>query len=379
MCIRDREYRSADGLGNREAVQSLQVRIDTVPPVTTEDLTGTPGLNGWYRSAVQVDLAAGDATSGVAVTRYRIDGGAWQAYSGPFTISSDGNHTVEYYSEDVAGNREAVQSVQVPVDTTPPATTATPAGTAGNAGWWRSDVQVSLAASDAASGVAFTRYRVDGAAAWIDYAHPFVVSGDGAHTVEYRSWDRAGNTEAVQTLDLRIDTASPTSTITTLSDGDWISGTVGVAGTAADATSGVASVAWSSDGGSTWQGASGTTSWSASWDTTAGPDGDYLVCSRAEDVAGNREAETCITVHVDNTPPSTTTSPSGTMGNNGWWQSDVQVSLSASDGSGIGVASTEYRVDGGPWQTYTGPFTVSGDGTHTVEYRSTDGLSLIHI
>ena len=59
---------------------------------------------------------------------------------------------------------------------------------------------------------------------------------------------------------------------------------------------------------------------------------------------------------------------------NGWYH-DPSVMLSATEsyiGDGSGLASTEYRLDGGAWTTYTTPFQIVGDGTHTLEYRSTD-------
>ncbi len=48
------------------------------------------------------------------------------------------------------------------------------------------------------------------------------------------------------------------------------------------------------------------------------------------------------------------------------------VTLTAGDGWGSGVNRIMYRLDGGPWRTYTEPFRVVGLGTHTVEYRSND-------
>jgi hypothetical protein len=36
------------------------------------------------------------------------------------------------------------------------------------------------------------------------------------------------------------------------------------------------------------------------------------------------------------------------------------------------VASTSFSIDGGTAQTYTAPFTISADGTHTVSFSSTD-------
>ena len=45
--------------------------------------------------------------------------------------------------------------------------------------------------------------------------------------------------------------------------------------------------------------------------------------------------------------------------------------LSASDPT-AGVASTSYRLDGGPLTPYLGPFQVLTFGPHTLDYRSTD-------
>jgi len=347
---------------------------DATPPTTTATPSGTPGKAGWYVSAVQVDLAAVDTgCGGLQETQYRIDGGGWQVYTGPFTLS-DGVHVVEYASADAVGNAETAQSLTVSVDTMPPDTTATPTGAVGDAGWWRSDVEVTLDAIDATSGVDTTEYRLDRAAPQAYDGSLFTISGEGMHTVAYWSTDVAGNTSVSATQQVHIDTVPPSSQVSNLSDGQWVAGTVDLDGIASDATSGVALVDISTGGGSSWQVVEGTESWSSTWDTTAVPDGDYRLCTRARDVAGNVEIHHCITVHVDNTAPSTLVSPSGTAGSSGWWRSSVAVALSASDGTGVGVAGIRHRVDGGTWRDYAGPFVVAGDGAHTVEYRSADHL-----
>ncbi len=74
----------------------------------------------------------------------------------------------------------------------------------------------------------------------------------------------------------------------------------------------------------------------------------------------------------DSTPPTTTMSLDGTLGENGWYWSDVVVTLIATD-NGSGVARTEYSFDaGGTWNTYTGPFTVTSEGSTVIDYRSID-------
>src|SRR5437667_1902652 len=73
----------------------------------------------------------------------------------------------------------------------------------------------------------------------------------------------------------------------------------------------------------------------------------------------------------DITPPVTAYSASGSGGTNNWYTSSVTVSLSATDDSS-GVAAIHFRTNGGAWQSYVGPFAVAADGTHAVDYYSTD-------
>lgn len=77
------------------------------------------------------------------------------------------------------------------------------------------------------------------------------------------------------------------------------------------------------------------------------------------DNAGNERTVFSPAVNIDPFAPVTTASVSGGT-----------VTLNASD-SISGVKSTTYQIDGGPQQTYTGPFTVPA-GQHTVTYRSVD-------
>ena len=79
-------------------------------------------------------------------------------------------------------------------------------------------------------------------------------------------------------------------------------------------------------------------------------------------------------------PPQTSLSLSGKAGTSGWYLGPVRVTLTATDPSdtpgspGSFVAATDYTLDGGSQQTYTPghPFTVTGDGRHTLVYWSID-------
>ena len=72
-------------------------------------LTQPTGQNGWYIGPVQISLAAYDDDSPPqnVTTYYRIDGADPVNYTAPFNVTSEQeNNTVEYWSQDKAGNEE---------------------------------------------------------------------------------------------------------------------------------------------------------------------------------------------------------------------------------------------------------------------------------
>jgi hypothetical protein len=98
----------------------LVEKQDTVAPVTTVKLTGTPGKEGWHTSNVTVDLASQDGISGVKETKYRINDGKWTSYTEVISLTEDGIYNIEYRSADNAGNMEDTRTTIVKVDRTGP-------------------------------------------------------------------------------------------------------------------------------------------------------------------------------------------------------------------------------------------------------------------
>ena len=97
-------------------------------------------------------------------------------------------------------------------DTTAPTTTA--AGF--DANWHRTPVTVTFTATDnsGGSGVAYTQYSTDGGTDWtqgtsVAVPAPANHSGDGTHTILYRSADQAGNLEVAKSCQVKIDTTGP--------------------------------------------------------------------------------------------------------------------------------------------------------------------------
>ncbi|HUC92840.1 MAG TPA: family 43 glycosylhydrolase [Paenibacillus sp.] len=89
--------------------------------------------------------------------------------------------------------------------------------------------------------------------------------------------------------------------------------------------------------------------------------------------AGSPDPQISWIMIVDEQAPATTAAlqPEAPNGAGGWYTSDAALTLTASD-EGAGVASTEYRVNGGEWRPYAAPVTLSQEGLLTVEYRSKD-------
>ena len=104
------------------------------------------------------------------------------------------------------------------VDTTAPVTTISCNGSSCQSSAYTSTVSVALAATDTGTGVASTHYTTDGSTPTLSsptYTGPFPVAQ--TTTVQYASWDNAGNAESahsqVITLQQAADTTPPTTTI----------------------------------------------------------------------------------------------------------------------------------------------------------------------
>ncbi|MCR1784292.1 family 78 glycoside hydrolase catalytic domain [Nocardioides carbamazepini] len=173
----------------------LPLTDDTRAPDVSAGVTGgVPGTGGWYSSPVSVEVTAADGRDPAPVVQVGRSSG-WQDYSGPVAIAEEGEHVVSYRATDAAGNRSAAGELTVGIDLTPPVTVVTAKRGSGVEGSDRA--QVEFSAEDALSGVAGTRYRIDGGAWQRADGGPVQVEGYGDHVVEYVSTDLAGNTEAV--------------------------------------------------------------------------------------------------------------------------------------------------------------------------------------
>ena len=256
-------------------------------------------------------------------------------------------------------------------------------------GWKTVAQTVTLTPSDAGAGVAATYYTTDGSTPDTSSTQgtSIPLSADGVYTIKYFSVDRVGNAEAVQTgaSQIRIDAANPSSSTLDVLPAAIRNGQV-LSGSAADATSGIATVAYYRCAGTscspaTLVGSSSTgPSYSVTWNSQPA-DGDYQVLARATDAAGNTLDSAKQTVKVDNSNPTgSLTSPTGGSSVAG----TVAVASNSAD-SVSGVAQVVFQrspTGAGTWTTIdtdsSAPFSVDWvtggvtDGDYDLRAMTTD-------
>jgi len=96
-----------------------------------------------------------------------------------------------------------------------PVSTATLDGTAGQAGFYKSDVKVNIKATDDLSGVLNVQYNLDNAGFQkiTGDTASFIVLTEGKHTVIFFSADKNGNNEQEKTVEFTIDKTAPEAVI----------------------------------------------------------------------------------------------------------------------------------------------------------------------
>ncbi|HUL38664.1 MAG TPA: Ig-like domain-containing protein [Methanomassiliicoccales archaeon] len=352
-------YHAIDIAGNVEAISSRQLMVELSAPSSLLSIQGTEGRDGWYISRVIADITAADPMSGVSNTYYRLDGSKWQESMGPIEVGQ-GQHSLEYYSVDHAGNQEGISSADVWVDVIAPQTRIEAQGSLMPSGWYVSEVSVGLAPADDISGVRATFYQVDGGI-WMNYTGPIALPTEGVHKLSCFSSDLAGNEGSVSNLTIEIDMSPPETSLEfegASGLNGWYVSAVNLTISSQDAISGSQETTWSLDGGawSTYEG-------KASVDAP----GLHVLDYRSKDRAGNLEPVRHTAFKIDTDRPALKLNGTGKP----FTTKDVSLRFDAQDNDSE-VLMIKVRVDGGPESTISqSPWALGegglSDGWHDLE------------
>jgi len=360
--VGDSTYAAAIGDLNRDGVPDivapsytgqklylLMGGVDTIAPTTSDNVP-----SGWATaSPFRPTLTASD-TGGGTVSRTYYEVGNPPAT--PTTSSSVYNPSsrpsmttgqqISYFSVDTAGNAEAVKtSAAVKIDATRPTTTDDVPST-----WRKTAITVTLTPADTGgSGVDTTYYSISTAATpptptgpqghvYDSGTKPVLQNGE---RIRYLTRDVAGNSETAHTsVAAKVDTAAPT--VTDNVPAVWRNANVTVTLTPADTGGSLVDKTYYEIGATP---ATPTTS-SAVYNAAAKPvlaDGQKISYLTTDFAGNDSGVKTSVAAQVDTAAPTTGDDvPSAIVGG------PVDVTLSASDGGGSGVAHTYYEVGASP-------------------------------
>jgi hypothetical protein len=310
------------------ATDCSEINIDfTAPTIVCGAYTGTTGNNGWYTSEVEVDAVVTDNVAGFDASGAKNKGLAKK------TISAQGRNKKATFGgpgeeeTDYAGNVAYVEDCsEINIDFTAPTIICfTADGTLGDNGWYISGVTLSAEADDGISGfdaAGTTTAALADQVITTEGTNLEATFGDGVE-------DYAGNTASSSSCgNVNIDFTGPTIICGdpdgTLGENGWYTSAVEFDATANDSTSGFDGVG----NGQKNLAKKNVNSQGRGKGVTFSDSGDEV-----KDDAGNTaDATSCGNVNIDFTGPTIICgAPLGTLGDNGWYLSDVTVDASGSD------------------------------------------------
>jgi subtilisin family serine protease len=297
------------GWGRVNAAAAIQ-GVDTTPP--------TVGIDSLSNGAVvsgMVDIIA-SASDNIGIEKVQfVAGGAYLGFelNDPYTKTwdsasvPDGTYAVGVRAVDLAGNMSGWVGATVTVANAPDATPPTVSITSlTNGAIVSGTVNIIASASD---NVAVEKVQFIAGSAYLGYevTSPFTkpwdttTVPDGTYAIGVRAVDMSGNMSGWMGIWVTVmnapDTTPPTAAITSLSNGQTVSGTITITASASDDV-GVEKVQFIAAG--TYLGYVLSPPYSRTWDTTTVANGTYAIGVRAVDAAGNTSGWIGIWVTVNN-------------------------------------------------------------------------------
>ncbi|WP_147566610.1 OmpL47-type beta-barrel domain-containing protein [Clostridium tyrobutyricum] len=332
--------RTVDNAENTSSEVSKDISV-SIPDKTGPNLNITGNAENWTKDDVTLTVNVSDEDGGSGFDKILLpDNSEITTETGTFNVTQNGTYTFKAY--DKAGNITTQTVTVSKIDKTAPGTP-----TISND---KGTVTITPG-TDSESGVKEVDYSIDGGA-YQKYTAPFTLEV-GSHIVKARTVDNAENTSSEVSKDITVsvpDKTGPNLNITGNAE-NWTKDDVTLTVNASD-----------EDGGSGFDKIvlpdnSEITTATGTFNVTQ--NGTYTF--KAYDKAGNITTQTVTVSKIDKTAPGTPT----ITNNNG------TVTITSGTDSESGVKEADYSIDGGAYQKYTAPFTLTS-GNHTVKAKTVD-------
>ncbi len=341
-----------DKAGNSASV-SVDVIVDNTPP----QITITEPDKFYVRQNITIDAEIVEVN--LERVSVRVDGDE-ASTSLPYLLETalypDGNHTIEIYAFDKAGNYDG-KGVVINIDNTPPVVNiASPL----DGSFAKRSVDITGSVSDVNLLLYYLAIDDVNVSNLLPYTWNTLGYADGNHTLKLTAVDRAGNL-AFEIVTVTVDNTPPRVEIRFPPDGAFVRGVVEIILDVFDLFLDRFSLFINGVLVSENQA-------SFNWNTSAYDDGAYVIELVATDKAGNVN-RTSVNVTVDNTPPVVNiTSPA----DGSFVRRNVTVDASVVEAN---LASLAVRIDEGEvsaslpyaWDTLSYP-----DGVHVVRVLVSD-------
>ena len=293
-----------------------------------------------------------------AILSYVVDGGAVSTHYRPEDLA-DGEHTIEVFQTDLAGNVSLSRSITFTLDRNAP--DALVLALASDSGTYSTDRLTndgSLTISGQETGTTLS-YSIDGGTVSATY-DPSALE-DGEHTIEVFQTDLAGNVSLAGSVTFTLDTTIATPTLALTHD----SGTSSTDGLTNDGSLSITGV----ESGATLSYIVNDGEASATYDPSTFDDGDYTVKVIQTDAAGNVSDIGIISFTYDLTigPPEPYLANDTGTASNDFVTNDGSLSIAGVEDG----ATLSYVIDGEHASATYDPTALS-DGQHTIRIKQTD-------
>ena len=400
-----------DNAGNKGEC-SANTYIDLTPPSTP--VIKNTYENKWINKSYTVQVTSVDSTSGIAYFEYRYpnsdgkDGSGnpeneWHRYKNsskdpgdntPFVttaFSKERDEYVEIRACDRAGNCSESGRSMIKIDKTRPTCTITrnKANPDGLNGWYVTNVTLSLSTTNPKG----TSDRAVASGISYDLKNRNSASYNGITTNIQKetkgiTWygfikDEAGNTSTCNSGSFKVDTTKPDKpTITNSYENKWINKSYSISIVSVDKTAGIDYFAYrypssTSPGENTWakyNNSSRTPGVNTAFTTTNfSKERDENVEIKVCDVAGNCSETSSSRIRIDKTSPTCTVTKNIAKpnGNNGWYKSNVVLTLNRKDPVGSSDRAVASPISYGLKNSNS----VSYNGATTNTQKETKGIT----